>query len=86
MPTTAAPLAGCTGLALTGSGNTRTATCTTSSLAAGTHSLVANYSGDAGNAASNSTALAQVVNSVAGTATASFVGMDATTQGNWRGI
>ena len=44
-------LSGCTGLALTGSGNTRTAACTTSSLAAGTHSIVATYSGDAANAA-----------------------------------
>ena len=57
-------LSGCTGLALTGSGNTRTAACTTSSLAAGTHSIVATYSGDAANAPSTSAALSQVVNAV----------------------
>src|SRR5207253_2042447 len=46
---------------LTGSGNSRTATCSTSSLAVGTHSIVANYSGDAGNAASSSAPLSQVI-------------------------
>ena len=59
-------LSGCTGLALTGSGNTRTAACTTSSLAAGTHSIVATYSGDAANAPSTSAALSQVINGVTG--------------------
>jgi hypothetical protein len=49
-------------LALSGSGNTKTAGCSTTSLAAGTHSLVATYSGDAGNAGSTSTALSQVIN------------------------
>ncbi len=62
-------LTGCTSLTLSGSGNTRTAACTTSSLAAGTHSLVASYSGDSANAPSSSTALAQVVNATTGTAT-----------------
>src|SRR5256714_13672906 len=56
-----APLAGCGAVALTGSGNSRTATCSTSSLAVGTHSIVANYSGDAGNAASSSATLSQVI-------------------------
>ena len=79
-------LSGCTGLALSGSGNTRTAACTTSSLATGTHSLVASYSGDAANAPSSSTTLAQVVNGATTTATASFVGTDTTTQGNWKGV
>ena len=79
-------LSGCTSLALSGSGNTRTAACTTSSLAAGTHSLVASYSGDSANAPSSSTTLAQVVNGAATTATASFVGTDTTTQGNWKGV
>ena len=62
-------LAGCTSLALSGSGNTVTAACTTSSLAAGTHSLVASYSGDAANAPSSSAALSQVINTTTGTAT-----------------
>ncbi len=79
-------LTGCTSLALTGSGNTRTAACTTSSLAAATHSLVASYSGDSANAPSSSTALSQVVNGATATATASFVGTDTTTQGNWKGV
>ena len=56
-----APLTGCGAVALTGSGNSRTATCSTSSLAVGTHSIVANYSGDAGNAASSSAPLSQVI-------------------------
>ncbi len=59
-------LSGCTGLALSGSGSTATAACTTSSLAAGTHSLVATYSGDAANAPSSSTTLSQVINDVTG--------------------
>jgi hypothetical protein len=49
-------------VALTGSGNARTAACTTSALSQGTHSIVAAYAGDAGNAASSSTPLSQVVN------------------------
>jgi len=36
------------------------------SLAVATHSIVANYSGDAGNAASSSAPLSQVINAVAG--------------------
>src|SRR5262249_28261339 len=40
---------GCTAVALAGSGNTRTATCTTGALGAGTHAIVATYSGNAGN-------------------------------------
>jgi hypothetical protein len=49
------------GIALTGTGNSRTAACTTSSLAVGTHPITASYAGDAGNAASASAALAQVI-------------------------
>ena len=41
----------------------RTATCATSALAVGTRSIVATYSGDAGNSASSSSTLSQVVNS-----------------------
>ena len=46
---------GCGAVAFTGgAGDVRTAQCTTSALAAGTHSLVATYSGDAGNQTSSS--------------------------------
>ena len=54
-------LAGCGAVALTGTGNSRTAACTSSSLAVGTHSIVASYAGDAGNAASTSTPWSQVI-------------------------
>src|SRR5439155_16448788 len=43
-------ISGCSAVALTGTGNSRTAACATTSLAAGTHSVVATYSGDATNA------------------------------------
>ena len=56
-------ISGCAAVVLPGSGNSKTATCTTSSLAVGNHSIVASYSGDAGNIGSTSTALSQVVNS-----------------------
>ncbi len=55
-------ISGCSGVALTGSGNARTAPCTSSALGVGTHSIVAAYTGDAGNAASSSSPLSQVVN------------------------
>ena len=45
------------------------ATCTTSGLAVATHSIVANYGGDANNAASASATLSQVVNKPASTTT-----------------
>ncbi len=54
-------LSGCTSVALSGSGNTRTAVCATAALAVGVHSIVANYSGNASNASSSSTALSQSV-------------------------
>ena len=54
-------IAGCSAVALTGTGNSRTAACTTSSLAVGTHPITASYAGDAGNAASTSAALSQVI-------------------------
>jgi hypothetical protein len=54
----------CSAVALSGGGNTPTAQCNTSSLTAGTHSIVASYSGDGSNAPSNSSALSQVVNTV----------------------
>ena len=65
-PPTASPLAGCSAVALTGTGNSRTATCPTSSLAVGVHSIVASYAGDAGNAASSSAPLSQVITAPAG--------------------
>ncbi len=60
----ATSLAGCAAVALTGSGDSKTAACSTSGLAVGTHNLVASYGGDAGNLASASTALAQVIDAV----------------------
>ena len=59
-------ITGCGTVALSGAGNSTTAACSTSSLAVGVHSIVANYSGDAGNAASTSTALSQVINPAGG--------------------
>ncbi|TMH56733.1 MAG: hypothetical protein E6H53_14415, partial [Betaproteobacteria bacterium] len=58
----ASSISGCAAVALAGSGNTRTAQCSTSALTAATHSIVASYGGDAGNAPSISTTLSQVVN------------------------
>src|SRR6266508_2075574 len=63
----ATSIAGCSAVALAGSGNSRTAACTTNTLAAGTHSIIATYSGDAANATSSSSALAQTVNKLAST-------------------
>jgi hypothetical protein len=61
-------LSGCAAVALpAGSGNIKTATCSTSALSAGTHSIVASYGGDAGNSASTSAALTQVVSTVSST-------------------
>jgi hypothetical protein len=54
-------LAGCGSVALAGSGNTRSSSCTTSSLAVGTHGIVASYSGDAVNVGSSSAPLSQTV-------------------------
>jgi hypothetical protein len=59
----AASIAGCSAAALTGSGNTRTAVCATSALAAGTHSISVTYAGDTGNVVSTSATLSQVVSS-----------------------
>jgi hypothetical protein len=54
-------IAGCTGVAFTGSGNVRPAACTTSALTAGVHTIAAAYGGDAGNVASSGT-VSQTVN------------------------
>ncbi len=55
-------IAGCSAMTLIGSGNARTAQCITSTLAVGTHSIVARYAGDSTNPPSASTPLSQVVN------------------------
>ena len=55
-------IGGCSASVVSGSGNSRTATCWTSALAQGTHSVTATYSGDVGNSTSTSAALSQVVN------------------------
>jgi serine protease len=61
----ATSITGCAAVAVTGSGNTRTAVCNTTALTQGAHSITANYGGDAGNAASASAPLAQTVNGAA---------------------
>ncbi|TFY97103.1 Ig-like domain repeat protein [Ramlibacter humi] len=55
-------------VALTGSGNSRTAKFSSDSLPQGSHSITAAYSGDGANQASASAALAQTVNRIAATA------------------
>ncbi len=55
-------MTGCAGVALTGSGNTRTAACSSSALTVGTHNIVATYAGDASNNPSTSATLSQVMN------------------------
>jgi hypothetical protein len=59
-----AVIATCSAVSLTGSDNVRTASCTTSALAVGTHTIIASYVGDAGNSASTSSTLTQVVNAL----------------------
>ncbi|MBK7743710.1 MAG: fibronectin type III domain-containing protein [Betaproteobacteria bacterium] len=57
-----AVIGGCGAVALAGSGNSRTATCSTAILAVGAHAVSASYGGGLGNAGSTSRALSQVVN------------------------
>ena len=66
----ATTLAGCAAVPLTGSGNSRTATCTTSALTVGSHAMKSTYSGDSNNAATVAN-LTQVVIAVATVALAS---------------
>ena len=55
-------VAGCgTAVALTGSGNARTATCTTTTLGVATHTIVAKYLGDSKNATSTSAAISETI-------------------------
>jgi hypothetical protein len=54
-------IGGCSARTLTGSGNSRTATSTTSDLTLGSHIIVANYPGNASNAPSSSATLSQIV-------------------------
>jgi hypothetical protein len=58
-------ISGCTAAAMSGSGDVRTASCVTSALAAGTHGITAQYSGDAANTASTSASVV-IVNTVSG--------------------
>ena len=60
----ATPIPGCEAIGLSGSGAIRTASCSTVSLAIGTHPIVANYSGDGTNSASSSQVLSQVITPV----------------------
>jgi hypothetical protein len=60
-------IAGCTPVTVSGGPSTYTASCTTSSLLPGTHSIVAVYAGDSSHAAVSSTALSQVINKAAST-------------------
>ena len=57
-------LAGCAAVALSGGG--KLATCTISTLSVGSHAIVASYGGDAGNAASTSNTLLQVIDTASG--------------------
>src|SRR5262249_13163840 len=63
-------IAGCSPAPLIGSGP-YTASCTTSTVNPGTHSIVAIYAGDAAHAASSSAAISQVVNKAPSTTTLS---------------
>jgi len=54
-------IVGCGSVSLSGSGNTKTATCTASFSARGTYTIVANYSGDGSNPPASSSPLAQAI-------------------------
>ena len=58
-------IANCNMAPVTGSGNSRTATCLATTLGLGTHSIVAVYSGDLGNVGSSSTAITQDISAAA---------------------
>jgi YDG domain/Bacterial Ig-like domain (group 3)/MBG domain (YGX type) len=71
------------GSALGGSGNSATATLTTSTLTVGSHSIIAVYT-PTGSFAGSSGILTQTVN--APPATATYNGQDTTTEGSWIGV
>lgn len=62
-------LAGCSAVALAGTGNTRTAACTVASLSLGTHPISANYSGDADHGTASASLTQWIVQAIPGTAT-----------------
>ena len=56
------PIAGCTAVGFSGgSGNVRTAKCVTSFSVSGNYNIVANYSGDGGNAPTSSAPLVETI-------------------------
>ncbi|MFO1313349.1 MAG: protease pro-enzyme activation domain-containing protein [Burkholderiales bacterium] len=69
------PLPNCLSVPLTGSGNTRTAQCTVSSLGVGSYALTAAYSGDGTNTPSSAT-IVQVVSANAGPPCGGFSDVD----------
>jgi hypothetical protein len=63
-------LTACGGVALpAGSANSKAATCSTATLSAGTHSILATYGGDSANKGSTSATLSQVVKAASTTST-----------------
>ena len=78
-------IAGCGAVALpAGATNSKTATCSSTTLAVGSHKIVATYGGDGGNNGSTSTTLVQVINNatsgttLASSANPSIVGSNVT--------
>ncbi len=57
-------IASCSAVPLSGGGSSPTASCTTNALAAGMHTIIADYAGDANNTASVSNALSQAIGSI----------------------
>jgi len=82
-----APITGCSAITLTGSGNAPTVVCSTSTLATGTRAIVANYGGDAANAASSSPPLSQTIQPPAGSSNVALasVGAVATASSQYSG-
>ncbi len=60
-----ATISGCSAVALSGAGNSKTAACSTSGLAAGAHNITAYYGGDGNNPPAVSVPLTQTVNASA---------------------